>query len=75
MELEPEKDRWRMVARDSYAEGVAGTPGHGKLHHYLGHLSREAEGEELGGVYYSLRSDVFIYLTAMARKRSDVSHI
>jgi hypothetical protein len=31
MELEPEKDRWRRVARDWYAEGVAGTPGHGKL--------------------------------------------
>ena len=62
MKLEPEKDRWRMVARDWYAEGVAGTPGHGKLHHHLGHLSCEAEGEELGGAT-SLRSDVFIYLT------------
>ncbi|KAI9445663.1 hypothetical protein BJY52DRAFT_1194184 [Lactarius psammicola] len=41
MEIEPEKDRWRRVARDWYAEGVTGTPGHGKLHHHLGLLSRE----------------------------------
>ena len=46
MELELEKDRWRRVARDWYAKGVAGTPGHGKLHHHLGLLSREAEGKE-----------------------------
>ena len=55
MELEPEKDRWRRVARDWYAEGVAGTPGHGKLHHHLGLLSREAEGEELRGVYHFVK--------------------
>ena len=55
MDLEPEKDRWRRVARDWYAEGVAGTPGHGKLHHHLGLLSREAEGEELRGVYHFVK--------------------
>jgi protein SMG6 len=55
MELEPEKDRWRGIARDWYAEGVAGLPGHGKLHHHLGLLSREAEGEELRGVYHFVK--------------------
>ena len=55
MELEPEKDRWQRVARDWYAEGVAGTPGHGKLHHHLGLLGREADGEELRGVYHLVK--------------------
>jgi protein SMG6 len=55
MELELEKDRWRRVARDWYAEGVMGTPGHGKLHHHLGVLSRVAEGEELRGVYHFVK--------------------
>jgi hypothetical protein len=55
MELEPEKDRWRRIARDWYAEGVATLPGHGKLHHHLGLLSREAEGEELRGVYHFVK--------------------
>ena len=63
MELELEKVRWQMVTCDWYTEGVAGTPGHGKLHHHLGHLSHKAEGGELGGVYPFVRSDVFIYLT------------
>ncbi|KAI0303402.1 hypothetical protein B0F90DRAFT_1911396 [Multifurca ochricompacta] len=56
MELEPEKDRWRRIARDWYAEGVAAHPGHGKLHHHLGLLSREAGGEELRGVYHFVKS-------------------
>jgi protein SMG6 len=55
MELEPERDRWRRIARDWYAEGVAGLPGFGKLHHHLGLLSREAEGEELRGVYHFVK--------------------
>jgi protein SMG6 len=55
MELEPEKDRWRRIARDWYAEGVAAMPGHGKLHHHLGLLSREAEGDELRGVYHFVK--------------------
>ncbi|KAI0055170.1 hypothetical protein BV25DRAFT_1932002 [Artomyces pyxidatus] len=56
MELEPEKERWRSIARDWYASGVATTPGNGKLHHHLGLLSREAEGEELRGVYHFVKS-------------------
>jgi protein SMG6 len=53
--LEPEKDRWQRVTHDWYVEGVAGTPGHGNLHHHLGLLSREAEGEELCGVYHFVK--------------------
>ncbi|KAH9028113.1 hypothetical protein EDB85DRAFT_2074672 [Lactarius pseudohatsudake] len=68
MELEPEKDRWRRVARDWYAEGVAGTPGHGKLHHHLGLLSREAEGEELRGVYHFVKSMIAIRPFETARE-------
>ena len=55
MELEPEKDRWRRVARDWYAKVVAEFPGRGKLHHHLGLLSREAEGEELRAVYHFVK--------------------
>ncbi|KAI9433991.1 hypothetical protein H4582DRAFT_1983834 [Lactarius indigo] len=68
MELEPEKERWRRVARDWYAEGVAGTPGHGKLHHHLGLLSREAEGEELRGVYHFVKSMIAIRPFETARE-------
>lgn len=52
LELEPEKERWRQIARDWYFSGVAIKPGAGKLHHHLGLLSRELEGEELRGVYH-----------------------
>jgi protein SMG6 len=55
MELEPEKDRWRRIARDWYAKVVAEFPGRGKLHHHLGLLSREAEGEELRAVYHFVK--------------------
>jgi protein SMG6 len=55
MELEPEKDRWRGIACDWYARVVAEYPGRGKLHHHLGLLSREAEGEELRGVYHFVK--------------------
>ena len=55
MELEPEKDRWRRIARVWYAHVVAEYPGRGKLHHHLGLLSREAEGEELQGVYHFVK--------------------
>jgi protein SMG6 len=52
MELEPEKDRWRRVAREGYAKVVAEFPGCNKLHHHLGLLSHEAEGDELRAVYH-----------------------
>ena len=34
---------------------IAEQPGTGKLHHYLGLLSRVVEGEELRGVYNFVR--------------------
>jgi protein SMG6 len=52
LELEPEKERWRKIARDWYSSGVATMPGAGKLHHHLGLLSRELEEEELRCLYY-----------------------
>ncbi|KAF9483772.1 hypothetical protein BDN70DRAFT_904058 [Pholiota conissans] len=56
LELEPEKERWRNVARDWYGLGLAEQPGTGKLHHHLGLLSREVDGEELRGVYHFVKS-------------------
>ncbi|PCH38362.1 hypothetical protein WOLCODRAFT_115327 [Wolfiporia cocos MD-104 SS10] len=58
MELEPERERWRQIARDWYARGLAGTPGTGKLHHHLGLLSRDKDGheEELRGMYHFIKS-------------------
>ena len=52
LELEPEKERWRCIARDWYAAGLADMPGTGKLHHHLGLLSRDVESEELRSVYH-----------------------
>ncbi|KAF5330656.1 hypothetical protein D9619_005946 [Psilocybe cf. subviscida] len=56
LEVEPEKERWRNIARDWYAEGLSEQPGTGKLHHHLGLLSREVESEELRGVYHFVKS-------------------
>ena len=55
LEVEPEKERWRNIARDWYAARIAEQPGTGKLHHHLGLLSREVEGEELRGVYHFVK--------------------
>lgn len=54
-DVEPEKERWRCIARDWYGAGIADQPGHGKLHHHLGLLSREVEREELRGVYHFVK--------------------
>ena len=59
LEVEPEKERWRNIARDWYAAGIAEQPGTGKLHHHLGLLSREVEGEELRGVYHFVKRYFF----------------
>ncbi|KAJ7752078.1 hypothetical protein B0H16DRAFT_1887390 [Mycena metata] len=56
LDVEPEKERWRCIARDWYGAGIADQPGHGKLHHHLGLLSREVEREELRGVYHFVKS-------------------
>lgn len=55
LEVEPEKERWRFIARDWYAAGLADTPGTGKLHHHLGLLSRDVEKEELRAVYHFVK--------------------
>ena len=62
LEVEPEKERWRNIARDWYAAGIAEQPGTGKLHHHLGLLSREVEGEELRGVYHFVKRYFMIHL-------------
>ena len=61
MELEPEPERWRLIAKSWYAKGLAATPGTGKLHHLLGCLSREKDGvdEELRGVYHFIKGYVY----------------
>jgi protein SMG6 len=55
LEVEPEKERWRNIAMGWYAAGIAEQPGTGKLHHHMGLLSREVEGEELRGVYHLVK--------------------
>ena len=55
LSVEPEKERWRCIARDWYAQGLADTPGTGKLHHHLGLLSREKDGEELRAIYHFVK--------------------
>lgn len=57
MELEPEKEQWRLIARQWFARGLAKIPGAGKLHHHLGLLSREKDGseEELRGMYHFIK--------------------
>ncbi|KAF7295122.1 PINc domain-containing protein [Mycena indigotica] len=58
LDVEPEKERWRCIARDWYGMGIADQPGHGKLHHHLGLLSREVDREELRGVYHFVKRQV-----------------
>ncbi|KAF8139051.1 hypothetical protein EV363DRAFT_1523735 [Boletus edulis] len=53
MQVGPEKERWRGIAKEWYAHGIAATPSTGKLHYHLGLLSREVETEELRAVYIS----------------------
>jgi len=55
LDVEPEKERWRNIAKDWYGAGLAEQPGTGKLHHHLGLLSREVEGEGLKGVYHFVK--------------------
>ncbi|EMD38637.1 hypothetical protein CERSUDRAFT_64887 [Gelatoporia subvermispora B] len=57
MELEPDKERWRSVAKGWFARGLARAPGAGKLHHHLGLLSRDKDGgeEDLRAVYHFIK--------------------
>lgn len=47
-ELE-EQETWRVMARDWYGQGIAETPGVGRLHHHLALLSK---GDEVRGLYH-----------------------
>jgi len=55
MDVEPEKERWRNIARDWYGAGLAEQPGTGKLHHHLGLLSREVDRQELRRVFHLIK--------------------
>ncbi|EIW74147.1 hypothetical protein CONPUDRAFT_86014, partial [Coniophora puteana RWD-64-598 SS2] len=68
MVVEPEKERWRCIARDWLAQGLADTPGAGKLHHHLGLLSREVEAEELRAVYHFVKSMTTLHPFSTSRE-------
>ncbi|KAF7322791.1 PINc domain-containing protein [Mycena chlorophos] len=68
LEVEPEKERWRCIARDWYGMGIADQPGHGKLHHHLGLLSREVDREELRGVYHFVKSMTTLHTFMTSRE-------
>ncbi|KAH9946315.1 uncharacterized protein BXZ73DRAFT_86461 [Epithele typhae] len=70
MELDPDKERWRQVAKDWFARGLAITPNSGKLQHHLGLLCRDKDGldEELRGVYHFAKSLVAFHPFPTARE-------
>ncbi|KAH7915986.1 hypothetical protein BJ138DRAFT_996574 [Hygrophoropsis aurantiaca] len=68
LEVEPEKERWRGIAREWYAQGLADTPGTGKLHHHLGLLSREVESEALRAVYHFVKSMTTLHPFSTSRE-------
>ncbi|KIO34730.1 hypothetical protein M407DRAFT_63790 [Tulasnella calospora MUT 4182] len=56
LELEDDRELWRRNAREWYTKGIKDTPGQGRLHHHLGLVSADAEGEELRAVYHFAKS-------------------
>ncbi|KAI5475658.1 nucleotide binding protein, PINc domain protein [Pseudohyphozyma bogoriensis] len=48
-----EQESWRVMARDWYGQGVAETPGTGRLQHHLALLSK---GDELRSLYHYAKS-------------------
>ncbi|OJT14129.1 Telomerase-binding protein EST1A [Trametes pubescens] len=70
MELDPDKERWRQVAKEWFARGLAITPNSGKLQHHLGLLCRDKDGtdEELRGVYHFVKSMVAFHPFSTARE-------
>ncbi|THH33993.1 hypothetical protein EUX98_g312 [Antrodiella citrinella] len=70
MELEAEPERWRQIAKLWYAKGLAGVPGQGKLHHHLGLLSKEKEGnnEELRGIYHFFKGMTCVHPFSNSRE-------
>lgn len=64
--LEPESERWRVVAREWYGMGLNDQPGTGRLHHYIGLLSRDATNngdprETLRTVYHFFKSLIAVH--------------
>jgi hypothetical protein len=55
IDVAPEKEGWQRIAREWYGLGLPEMPATGKLHHHLGLLSREVEGEELRLVYHFIK--------------------
>ncbi|KAG6333998.1 hypothetical protein ID866_5081 [Astraeus odoratus] len=68
MEVEPEKERWRGIAKEWYSQGLSETPGTGKLHHHLGLLSREVEADELRAVYHFVKSMTTLHPFSTSRE-------
>lgn len=68
MNLDPEPEIWRRTAMEWYASGLAETPGQGKLHHHIGLLLREAEGEELRGIYHFAKSMTSLHSFSTSRE-------
>ncbi|EJF57214.1 hypothetical protein DICSQDRAFT_174167 [Dichomitus squalens LYAD-421 SS1] len=70
VELDSDKGRWRQVAKDWFARGLAITPNSGKLQHYPGLLCRDEDGtdEELRGVYHFVKSMVAFHPFSTARE-------
>ncbi|KAI0781175.1 hypothetical protein BD413DRAFT_620672 [Trametes elegans] len=70
MELDSDKERWRQVAKEWFARGLAITPNSGKLQHHLGLLCRDKDGtdEELRGVYHFVKSMVAFHPFSTARE-------
>ncbi|KAJ3788582.1 hypothetical protein GGU10DRAFT_384891 [Lentinula aff. detonsa] len=73
LELLPEKVQWRCIAEDWYGIGLTHQPGQGKLHHHLGFLYREVEGEELRAVYHFVKSMVSTH--PFLTSRENVLHV
>ena len=46
MELDSDKERWRQVAKEWFARGLAITPNSGKLQHHLGLLCRDKDSTD-----------------------------
>ena len=56
MELPPDREKWRNIAREWYSNGLIEYPGTGRLHHHMGFLCKEfGEGEELRGLYHFVK--------------------
>ncbi|KAJ3935434.1 MAG: hypothetical protein NXY57DRAFT_912951 [Lentinula lateritia] len=73
LELLPEKDQWRAIAQEWYGIGIMDQPGTGKLHHHLGFLYREVEGEELRAIYHFVKS--LVSLHPFLTSRENVLHV